>query len=59
MSELLAVYLELAAAKSRQLAEDSKRGRTWPGDVQRGIAEIREMLDKASSEARRHDPSDR
>lgn len=50
--ELLTVYLELAAAKAKQLAEDTKRGRTWPGDVERGIAEVREALEKASNSAR-------
>lgn len=36
MSEMVVVYLELAAAKARQLAEDEKRHRHWPGDLQRG-----------------------
>lgn len=52
MSELVDVYLELAAAKAKQLAEDSKRGKLWEGDLQRGISEIRETLDKASSAGR-------
>lgn len=50
--ELVVVYLELAAAKAKQLAEDAKRGRHWPGDLQRGIGEISEALQKAASEAR-------
>lgn len=49
--ELVVVYLELAAAKAKALAEDVKRGRTWPGDVQSGIAQAREALTKASNEA--------
>lgn len=52
--ELLGVYLELLAAKSRALSEDVKRGKTWPGDVMRGLREIREALDKAEGAAR-HD----
>jgi hypothetical protein len=51
-SELVSVYLELAAAKAKALAEDYKRGRLWPGDLERGLGEIQEALNKASSEAR-------
>lgn len=50
--EMAGVYLELAAAKAKQLAEDFKRGRLWPGDLEHGIGEVQEALRKASSEAR-------
>lgn len=50
--ELLGVYLELLAAKSRALLEEVNHGRTWPGDVTRGLREIREALDKADDAAR-------
>lgn len=50
--ELIVVYLELAAAKAKALAEDTKRGKHYPGDLSRGISEVQEALSKASSEAR-------
>ncbi len=40
-----AVYrLELIAAKAKQLAEDMKHGRLWPGDLSKGISELLEQL---------------
>jgi len=50
--EMLGVYLELLATKSRALSEEVKRGKTWPGDVTRGLREIRDALDKADDAAR-------
>lgn len=39
-------YLELLAAKAKQLAEDYKRGRLWEGDLSRGLRELQETLNK-------------
>ncbi len=50
--QLVVVYLDLAAAKARQLAEDERRGRHWEGDLERGIAEVSEALAKARHAAR-------
>lgn len=36
--------LELIAAKARQLAEDHKANRMWPGDLYRGLRELNEQL---------------
>lgn len=33
-------YLELIAAKAKQLAEDCKQGRLWDGDLRQGLDEI-------------------
>jgi hypothetical protein len=52
MDERVALYLELIAAKAKQLAEDYKRARLWDGDLQRGLGEINEQLQKAFSAAR-------
>lgn len=51
-SEMVAMRLELVSAKAKQLAEDTKRGRLWEGDLQRGISEIMQQLTAASHEAR-------
>jgi len=40
------LYLELVAAKAKQLATDLKSGRLWPGDLNRGLSEIFETLNK-------------
>lgn len=49
--ELAVAHLELAAAKTKQVALDYKTNRMWPGDLQRGIAEINEYLRLANSAA--------
>ena len=36
--------LELIAAKAKQMAEDHKAGRMWPGDLARGLRELNEQL---------------
>lgn len=45
--ETVNIYLELAAAKAKQLAHDSKNNKLWPGDLRNGIAEITDALEKA------------
>jgi hypothetical protein len=47
--ELNVVYLELAAAKCKQLAEDAKRNRLYPDDLSHGIAEVMEALRKVET----------
>jgi hypothetical protein len=44
--------LELIAAKAKQLATDSERGKLWPGDLSRGLREIAEQLEKVQQGAR-------
>lgn len=51
-NEMVAMRLELVAAKAKQLAEDCKRGKLWPGDLQRGISEMEGQLATACQEAR-------
>lgn len=36
--------LELIAAKAKQLAEDHKANRMWPGDLAAGLREISKQL---------------
>ncbi len=45
-SETNALYLELVAAKAKQLAHDVKNGKLWPGDLNKGLSEIWENLQK-------------
>lgn len=59
MSEDTTLRLELVAAKAKQLAEDNKRGKLWPGDLERGLQELYEQLSRAQQDARSHNPSDR
>lgn len=53
MNEDIAVWLDLAAAKARQLAQDYRAGRLWEGDLSHGIGEITQQLQKASSAGKR------
>ena len=39
-------YLELIAAKARQLAEDYKNARLWEGELGHGLGEIIETVRK-------------
>jgi hypothetical protein len=50
-SEMVAVYLDAAAAKAKQLAEDVRRRKLWPGDLKRGISDAIQQLQAASREA--------
>lgn len=50
MEETIAIYLELLAAKARQLAEDYRKGRLWDGELDRGIGEIGQNLQKTPRE---------
>jgi hypothetical protein len=50
MKAALIASLRAAAAKAEQLAQDVERNRLWDGDLDRGIAEIRAQLDRASRE---------
>ena len=43
--------LELIAAKAKQLAEDLKHGKLWPGDLAKGAGEIGEQLDHVIKES--------
>jgi hypothetical protein len=52
MSESTVLRLELIAAKAKILAEDQKKGKLWPGQLGRGLQEIREQLDLISSDSR-------
>lgn len=49
MSELVGVYLDLIAAKAKQLAEDYKRGKLWEGDLTDGLSDVRETLEKVAN----------
>jgi hypothetical protein len=53
MNDAIAVYLDLAAAKAKQLAMDYRSGRLWEGDIQAGIGEITQNLQKALTGVRR------
>lgn len=48
----VALRLELIAAKAKQLAEDVKAGKLWPGQLTAGLREVREQLDRATDESR-------
>ena len=39
-------YLELLAAKAKQLAEDYKNGRLWEGELSRGLGELQQTINK-------------
>lgn len=49
MNEEAAIYLDLVAAKAKQMATDLRKGKLWPGDLEQGCAEIRESLDKCGA----------
>lgn len=53
------VRLDLIAAKAKQLAEDYRKNRLWPGDLTKGLNEIREQLDRVEGEKRDNDWGDR
>lgn len=44
--EANAAYLELVAAKAKQLAEDYKQGRLWEGELSSGLNEIIQTIHK-------------
>lgn len=48
----LSIRLDLIAAKARQLSEDVERGRLWPGELSKGLADIRTQLEHAEQSAR-------
>lgn len=52
MSDMVAVRLELIAAKAKQLAQDVKDARLWCGELSKGLAEIRQQLNLAEDESR-------
>lgn len=43
-TETNVLYLELVAAKAKQLAHDLKNGKLWDGDLGRGVDELFETL---------------
>jgi hypothetical protein len=45
-----AMYLDVVAAKAKQLADDARKGRLWPGDMAMGISECMKQLEAASRE---------
>jgi len=45
-TETTAMRLTLIAAKAKQLAEDLRNGGLWPGQLNDGLSDIREQLDK-------------
>lgn len=51
-TDRVVVYLELVAAKAKQLAQDVKNGRLYRGDLSHGIGECHENLRRASAESR-------
>lgn len=50
MDESIAVRLELAAAKAKQLALDYRNGKLWDGDLDRGKSEIISQLSQIRKE---------
>lgn len=50
--EQIATYLDLMAAQAKTLSRDVRDGRLWNGDLNKGLREIREALDKAQNAAR-------
>lgn len=52
MENLTVVYLELIAAKARQLAIEHKQHKLWEGDLSKGISELREIINKADDSAK-------
>lgn len=50
--EMVAMRLDLIAAKAKQMAEDVKHGRLWEGDLSRGLADIQEQLEAAAREVK-------
>lgn len=48
-----AMYLDVAAAKAKQLAEDAREGRLWPGELSEGIRECMKQLENASRSDRK------
>jgi hypothetical protein len=44
--ETVAAYLELIAAKAKQLATDYKAGRLWGGELGRGLDDIAQTIRK-------------
>ena len=49
---MIETYLDLIAAKAKQLAEDEKHGRLWEGELKEGLHELSQILNKAKSVAR-------
>ncbi|NJM13186.1 MAG: hypothetical protein HC889_16135 [Synechococcaceae cyanobacterium SM1_2_3] len=45
MGDSFVTYLELIAAKAKQMAQDAAA--MWPDDVRNGLAEIRRSVDDA------------
>jgi hypothetical protein len=50
--EMVAMRLDLIAAKAKQMSEDVKHGRLWEGDLSRGLADIQEQLEAAAREVK-------
>lgn len=48
MYDEVAMYLDLIAAKAKQLAEDCRRGRLWDGELERGLGEIQSAIQRAA-----------
>jgi hypothetical protein len=44
--EATQAYLELIAARARQLAEDYKNSRLWGGELTQGLGEIQATINK-------------
>ena len=53
MDESIAAYLDLAAAKAKQLAIDYRAGKLWEGDLTRGAHETIQQLQKVADSERR------
>lgn len=51
-SETAAMRLDLIAAKAKQLADDTRNGRLWGGELSEGIGEIAKQLDALRSDDR-------
>lgn len=49
MNDDAAVYMDLVAAKAKQLAQDMRTGRLWPSDFSIGVGEIQDALRKSQS----------
>ena len=49
MSDFNVTYLNLIAAKAKQLAEDLENGKLWDGELATGIKDIAEQLSKVRS----------
>lgn len=45
MADMTSIHLDVIAAKAKQLAEDVRAGRLWPGQLSEGLKEIRQQLE--------------